>query len=91
MITLTIKCSRCSKEVSHDMTDRTLNNDLVRKFGFSYIHSGKINVLICNQCEKLFNELREKLDGVVRTELCSFFDNCGKEEEDGDKGEPENG
>lgn len=91
MITLTMKCSRCSKEVSHDMTDQTLNNDLVRKFGFGYTHNGKTNVLICNQCEKQFRELKEKLEGLVRTETCSFFDNCGKEKENGDKREPENG
>ena len=91
MITLTMKCSRCSKEVSHDMTDKTLSNDLVRKFGFSYAHDGKTNVLICNQCEKSFRELRDRLEGLVKIETCSFFDNCGKEEENGDNGEPENG
>ena len=91
MILLTMRCSRCSKEVSHDMTDRTLNNDLVRKFGFSYTHDGKTNVLICNQCEKQFKELQEKLEGIVKIEMCSFFDNCGKEKENGDKGKPEDG
>ena len=73
------------------MTDQTLNNDLVRKFGFGYTHDGKTNVLICNQCEKQFRELQEKLEGLVRTETCSFFDNCGKEKENGDNREPENG
>jgi len=91
MITLTMKCSRCSKEVSHDMTDKTLNNDLVRKFGFSYAHDGKTNVLICTQCEKSFRELQDRLEGLVKIETCSFFDNCGKEEGNGDNGEPENG
>jgi hypothetical protein len=88
MIILTMQCSRCSKEVSHDMTDQTLNNDLVRKFGFSYIHNGKKNALICTQCEKSFKELQERLEGLVKTETCSFFSDCGKEE-DGDKGKSE--
>jgi len=90
MITLTMKCSRCSKEVSHDMTDQTLNNDLVRKFGFGYTHDGKTNVLICNQCEKLFKELKDKLSVLVQTETCSFFDKCGKEGKNGNKGKPKN-
>ena len=88
MITLTMKCARCSKEVSHDMTDQTLNNDLVRKFGFSYTHNGKRNVLLCTQCEKLLRELKVKLDGIIKTETCSFFEDCGKDGEDGDKGKP---
>jgi hypothetical protein len=73
------------------MTDQTLSNDLVRQFGFSYTHDGKTNVLICNQCEKLFRDLKDKLSVLVQTETCSFFDNCGKEEENGDKGKQENG
>jgi len=91
MITLTMKCSRCSKEVSHDMTDKTLNNDLVRQFGFGYTHDGKTNVLICNQCEKLFKDLQDKLEGLVKMEICSFFDDCGKEKENGDRREQEDG
>lgn len=91
MITLTMQCSRCSKEVSSDMTDQILDNDLVRKFGFSYINSGKVNVLICNDCEKLFKDLQDKLHGLVKIELCGFFDNCEEGEENGDRGEPENG
>ena len=91
MITLTMKCSRCSKEVSHDMTDKTLNNDLVRQFGFGYTHDGKTNVLICNQCEKLFKDLQDKLEGLVKMEVCSFFDDYGKEEENGDNRERKDG
>jgi hypothetical protein len=47
--------------------------------------------LICNQCEKLFKELQDKLSIILKTEVCSFFDNCGKEKENGDKGRTEKG
>ena len=90
MIILTMKCSRCSKEVSHDMTDKTLSNDLVRQFGFGYTHDGKTNVLICNQCEKLFRELQDKLSVLMKTEVCSFFDDCGEEKENGDHSREKN-
>jgi len=91
MITLSMQCSRCGKEVSHDMTNQTLSNELVRKFGFIYAHNGKTNVLICYECEKLFRGLQEKLESTVKLEICSFFDNCGKEGKDGNTGSPKNG
>jgi len=91
MITLTMQCSRCSKEVSHNMTNQTLSDDLVRKFGFIYSHDGKTNVLICNECEKLFIELQGRMDKIVKLEVCSFFDNCGKEEENGNRDGTKNG
>lgn len=75
MITLTMQCSRCGKEVSHDITNKTLSNDLVRKFGFSYAHNGKTNVLLCSECEKLLNGLQEKLNDHTTKEICSFFKN----------------
>ena len=92
MITLTMKCARCSKEVSHDMTNQTLSNELARKFGYGYAHNGKTNVLICNQCEKLFKNLEEKLTEQSRIEMCNFFRNCRKEKDNnGEKGSSDNG
>lgn len=91
MITLTMQCSRCSKEVSHDMTNQTLNNELVRKFGFGYAHDGKTNVLLCQDCERSFKDLQDTIEDKARIELCSFFDNCEKEGKNGHKGKPENG
>ena len=91
MITLTMQCSRCSKEVSHNMTNQTLSDDLVRKFGFIYLHDGKTNVLICTECEKLYKDLQGRLDNIVKLEVCSFFDNCGKEEENGYRSGAKNG
>ena len=92
MITLTMQCSRCSKEVSHDMTNQTLSNDLVRKFGYAYAHTGKTNTLICQDCERLFRELKDTLEDKVAREVCSFFGNCqGKGNGNGNTGEPENG
>ena len=91
MITLTIQCSRCGKEVSHDMTNQTLNDDLIRKFGFNYAHNGKTNIIICNNCERLYSDLRNRLNKHVKLEICSFFDDCGKEKENDDRGKPKNG
>lgn len=91
MITLTMQCSRCGKEVSHDMTNKTLSNDLVRKFGYSYAHNSKVNVLICNACGNLLKGLEDKLSERMKEELCSFFNDCEKGKENGNKGEPENG
>lgn len=88
MILLTMQCERCSKEVSHNMTNKTLSSDLIRKFGFGYAHNGKTNVLICNQCEKLFKGLKEKIAIQTKTEMCSFFQNCGKDKENGNTGKP---
>jgi len=90
MIVLTMQCSRCSKEASHDMTNRTLSDELVRKFGFGYAHNGKTNVLICNKCEKLFKGLKDSLTEQTRTEMCNFFQNCGKDD-NGNKGKSSNG
>ena len=91
MITLTMQCTRCSKEVSHDMTNRRLNEELVRKFGFGYQHDGRSNLLICSDCEKEYIDLKAKLDESVKQELCSFFKSCGKVKENGNKREPKNG
>ncbi len=90
MITLTMKCARCSKEVSHDMTNLTLSNELIRKFKYGYAHNGKTNVLICNQCEKLFKGLEKKLTEQSRIEMCNFFQNCGKDNNE-KEGSPDNG
>ena len=84
MITLSMQCSRCNKEVSHDMTNQTLSNDLVRKFGFTYAHNGKTNVVICVDCGKEFSELQERLEATTRKELCGFFENCGEDKDNGD-------
>lgn len=91
MITLTMQCFRCSKEISHDMTNRTLGNDLIREFGFNYAHNGKTNILLCSQCEKLLGDLQEKLDNYTTKEMCSFFGNCTEEKGNGHKGKPKNG
>ena len=91
MITLTMKCSRCSKEVSSDMTNTTLNDNLVRKFGFNHVHDGKANLLICDQCEKLLKELQDKLTKQLGIDMYSFFQNCEGEKENEDKREPKNG
>ena len=73
------------------MTTQTLSNDLVRKFGFSYAHNGKTNILICLDCEKLYRDLQDRLEGQAKQEICSFFDNCGKDKTNGNKGKPKNG
>jgi len=91
MITLTMKCSRCSKEVSHDITNERLNEDMIRKFGFSYVHTGKKNVLICQDCEGLHKEVKAKLEGIMKTELCNFFTDCEKEGKNGENGRTNNG
>jgi hypothetical protein len=90
MITLTIECERCGKEVSQDQTNSTLSNDLVRKLGFVYAHDGKENVVICVDCETKYRGLQEKLELTVAKKLCCFFDNCKKEEQNGEKGRDEN-
>jgi hypothetical protein len=84
MITLTIRCERCSKEVSHDLTGSTFNDDVVRKLGFVYKHDGKTNVTICMECERQYKDLKDKLASLAHEELCSFFNTCGEEEENGD-------
>lgn len=76
MITLTIRCYRCGKTVSEDMTNQTLSNDLIGKFGFTYAHTGKSNVTICNECAYKLKELQDRLDQHVRKETCTFFDDC---------------
>ena len=91
MILLTMRCSRCNKEVSHDMTNNTLSNELISKFGFCNAHDGRNNVLICKSCEKSYKELQDRLEISMKKELCDFFKNCGKDKENGDKGKPENG
>jgi hypothetical protein len=89
MITLTMKCSRCSKEVSQDMTNGTLSNELVRKFGFVYLHNGKTNALLCDECEELYKELKARLEEQLHKEMCGFL--CTKEGKDGEKGKSESG
>jgi hypothetical protein len=84
MITLTIECSRCSKEVSQDMTNSTLSNDEVRKLGFVYAHNGKTNVVICIDCESKYKGLQDKLELTVAKEICDFFGDCGEEGKNGD-------
>jgi len=90
MITLTMQCTRCGKEVSHDMTNKRLNEELVRKFGFAYQHDGRANLLICYDCEKEYADLKAKLDENIKRELCSFFKSCGKEKDNGNKRERTN-
>lgn len=91
MITLTIQCSRCGKKISKDMTNRTLNNELIRKFGFNYTHNGRTNVILCNGCEKLYSELKGRLEESARIEMCDFFKYCGEEEENANRRKPEDG
>lgn len=91
MITLTIQCSRCSKEVSQDMTNRTLSDDLIRKFGFIYAHNGKTNVVLCSDCGKQYSELQDRIELAAQEELCGFFEDCGEEGKNGHKGKPKNG
>jgi len=73
------------------MTNQTLSNELVRKFGYAYAHDGKTNTLICMDCEKLFKDLQERLSVQLSTELCGFFKSCEKEGKNGHKGKPEDG
>jgi uncharacterized C2H2 Zn-finger protein len=80
MVTLTMRCSRCGKEIHENMTDRNLSNDIIRQFGFSYAHDGKENILICTKCEALFKDLKARLGEHKRLEMCNFFKNCGEEE-----------
>ena len=80
MIIISIKCARCSKEFSQDITNTSLSNDLIRKFGFGYTHNGKTNVVLCNDCEKQYNDLQERLEVAVKSEMCDFFDYCEGDE-----------
>lgn len=92
MITLTMECERCGKEVSHDMSNETLNQDAVRKFGYVIRHDGKKNILICLDCENAYEGLQDKLEGIMKIELCSFFNNCEEEGKNGEtKGKPNSG
>lgn len=90
MILLTIKCERCSKEVSHDMSNERLSQDAIRKFGFVFTHDGKNNILICLDCEKSYIDLKDRLEQHLKLELCGFFKNCGEEEKNGNKRECKN-
>ena len=80
MVTLTIECSRCGKEASQDMTNTTLNNDIIRKLGFSYANDGKKNIVICNDCGRQYKDLQERLEDLVKVEMCDFFNNCEETE-----------
>jgi hypothetical protein len=58
------------------MTNQTLSNDLVGKFGFTYAHTGRENVVICKDCAYKLEELQEKLSQHVRDATCTFFNDC---------------
>ena len=74
------------------MTNQTLSNDLVRKFGFTYAHNGKTNILICLDCERLYKDLQDKIASEVENKLCEFFDDCAERKgQDGNRGKPKNG
>ena len=94
MILLTVQCDRCGKEVSRNITDTRLTDDLIREFGFSHIHAnnGKGNILICNECSRLLRELHNKLELHKEQTLNDFFANNGKEKDnDRHKGGTKNG
>ena len=84
-MTLTIRCDRCSKEVSRDIMGETLNNDIIRKFGFYNAHNGKNNVLLCCECKNGLKELKDQLEKYVKNETCSYFDNCEGKVKDNDE------
>jgi hypothetical protein len=73
------------------MTNQTLSDELVRKFGYAYAHDGKTNVLICFDCEKSLKELKDRLLVSSTKELCSFFIDYGEDKNNGFKGKPKNG
>jgi len=73
------------------MTNQRLNEELIRKFGFGYLHDGRTNLLICNNCEREYVDLKDKLEKDVKQVLCDFFKSCGKEKVSGYKREPKNG
>lgn len=83
MIKLTMRCARCSKLVERDVTGEALNDDMIRKFGFSYMIVKKKPALICNDCERAFKDLQDKLQDYVDKAECNFFDTCGEEKENG--------
>jgi hypothetical protein len=59
--------------VKRDVIEETLNNDLIRKFGFSLTMVDKKAALICHGCEQEFRELQEKLQEYVYKEEREFF------------------
>jgi hypothetical protein len=73
MVTLHLKCYRCGNEVSRDITNIALSNDLLTKFEFKYIHTGEKNVLICFSCDRKLRELKKELDFQKRTKVIKFF------------------
>lgn len=91
MILLTVRCDRCGKEVSQNITDDRLDDDMIRQLGFNRIHAnnGKGNILICNDCKKLLRDLHSKLELHKEQTLNKFFANKEEEKDDKrDKGAP---
>jgi len=76
MLKLTMRCARCSKIVEQDVTGDSLNDDMLRKFGFTYMVVNKKMSLICNSCEKGFRELQEKLKEDAYKAECEYFNTC---------------
>jgi hypothetical protein len=69
-----LKCYRCGKESSHDITNTALSDDLITKFRYKYIYTGEKNVLICFNCEKKLRELKDTLEGHRQKEIHGFFE-----------------
>lgn len=83
MLKLTMRCARCSKLVERDVTGEALSDDMIRKFGFSYMIVKKKPALICNDCERQFKDLQGKLQDYVLKAECDFFDTCEEEKDNG--------
>jgi len=86
MVKLTLQCSRCGEEFVQDVTGDALNDDVIRKFGFTYMVVKGKTLLICHPCEKEFRELKEKLEVYVHKAECEFFDTCGKDKDGNNNG-----
>lgn len=81
MVKLTMRCARCSKTVERDVTGETLNDDMLRKFGFTYMVVNKQTKLICHGCEKEFRTLQASLKEYTYKAECEFFNTCGEKED----------
>ena len=73
------------------MTNKTLSDDVVRQFGFNYVYDGKTNILICSQCNQLFKELQAELKSSTKTTVYNFFNDYGKDKDNGNNRGHKNG
>jgi hypothetical protein len=69
--------------VEKDVTGEALSDDLIRKFGFTYMIVKNKPALICHGCAKKFKDLQDELKDYVNKAECEFFDTCGEEKEYG--------